>query len=563
MNSNSPSEANPASKAAPKVPRKRHNPTPSTVDAATVLSAFRAAEFEAMYLPEPLLLFGDGRREPDPKSGLALHKPYDLRTIGRRDTIRLGVVGNGAMIFAVEKWLERSRGLVLPIRQKREKGKVVPKPMDSVAYPPFPGLAEAFETDVVIGDNMTATLTNVEIDAILALEFFEQRVTRLVQVVASKLTVLAEGMHRPDVIIIALPTEVRAACTIPAHHKTRSKTKRTLAHALKETLEREKAEGQSTLFDISTEESAQIANIAEAEREAEKELGVFHHGLKVAAMQLDIPVQLTWQSALEGSTTVEDDATRAWNFWTGVYYKAGGIPWRVSGLEPGTCYVGFAFYRDRKDGTLRTSIAQAFTDRAEGIVLRSEPFVWREQERSRTPHMPKELTSSLLTSVIGAYKGVHDQAPNRIVVHKWQRYSDEEKAGLIEAITAARIHAYDLVAFGDRDIRFFRCGAEPVIRGTMITLPDTTLLYTRGFVPYVSEYSGMRVPRPLELVEHHGSSSKKKVCEEILALTKMDWNSAVFAQKEPITTAFSHDVGEILAEVPMGVQPKTLYRFYM
>jgi hypothetical protein len=123
---------------------------------------------------------------------------------------------------------------------------------------------------------------------------------------------------------------------------------------------------------------------------------------------------------------------------------------------------------------------------------------------------------------------------------------------------------YDLLTFGDRDIRFFRAGAEPLIRGTQISLtPDNVLLFTRGYIPYTSAYSGTRVPRPIELAEHYGSSSKRRLCEEILALTKLDWNTAVFAQKEPITTAFSEDVGRILAEIPTGVQPRTTYRFYM
>jgi hypothetical protein len=150
------------------------------------------------------------------------------------------------------------------------------------------------------------------------------------------------------------------------------------------------------------------------------------------------------------------------------------------------------------------------------------------------------------------------------VVHKWQRYYEDEREGLIEAIREAKIGSHDLIAFGDRKLRFFRAGTESVIRGTQITLtPENVLLYTRGYVPYTGEYAGMRVPRPIEIVEHFGSSALKRLCEEILALTKMDWNSAVFAQKEPITTAFSDDVGQILAEVKGDAQPKTTYRFYM
>jgi hypothetical protein len=36
---------------------------------------------------------------------------------------------------------------------------------------------------------------------------------------------------------------------------------------------------------------------------------------------------------------------------------------------------------------------------------------------------------------VAAYEGWHHQPPNRIVVHKWQRYFDDEKAGFAEAIT--------------------------------------------------------------------------------------------------------------------------------
>lgn len=553
------------SNSGPNRPRgKRRKSSPSAVDASAVLAAYHPPRFDTAYLPEPLLLFGEGRRDPDTKTGLAINKPYDLGSPGRKTTIRLGIIGTGKMIDATHRWLERCTRRVLPIRIKKAGRGVVQKAMDPLAYPLFPGIGEVFAADFVVGENMTSELTDLEVKTLLALPFFEQKVTRLVQLIATKVQVLAEGMQAPDVVIVALPTEIRKGCTVPKHHRTRAKQRWTLAHALKETLEKESKVGQGQLFEPSPQESAEMAAIAEGEQEAEAEHGVFHHGLKAAVMPYGVPVQLAWQTTLEGGANVEDDATRAWNFWTGVYYKAGGIPWRVSGLDRGTCYVGIAFYRDRKDGSLRTSVAQAFSDRGEGIVLRSEPFPWDDDEGSKTPHMPKGFAKALMASVIKAYEAVHHQAPTRVVVHKWQRYFDGERDGLVEAIREANIHSYDLIAFGDRGIRFFRAGAEPVLRGTQITLTSANvLLYTRGFVPYTSEYSGMRVPRPLEIVEHFGSASLKRLCEEILALTKMDWNSAVFAQKEPITTAFSEDVGHILAEIQPDVQPRTTYRFYM
>lgn len=40
---------------------------------------------------------------------------------------------------------------------------------------------------------------------------------------------------------------------------------------------------------------------------------------------------------------MEDPATIAWKLCTAAYYKAGGKPWRLSGVRPGVCYVGLVY----------------------------------------------------------------------------------------------------------------------------------------------------------------------------------------------------------------------------
>jgi hypothetical protein len=67
----------------------------------------------------------------------------------------------------------------------------------------------------------------------------------------------------------------------------------------------------------------------------------------------------------------------------------------------------------------------------------------------------------------------------------------------------------------------------------------------------------------LEVIEHHGDSPWNLVLREILALTKMNWNTADFACSDPITIAFSQKVGRILAELPANLPIKNEYRFYM
>jgi hypothetical protein len=521
---------------------------------AEILQRHHEPTFSTIYLPEPELIFGGQQLAVDPKTGLGVFGPYDLKDPSRRSVIRLGIIGTGPLVHLTQQWIERCQRKVTAARKINKQGSPAFRPMDPIAFSPFPGLREAFSAEFIASPPLIDTITERQLVEIRKIALFEPRVTKLVELLIGRLKVLADKQTPPDVVIIALPTELREICTIPANHARRSKSHRSVAQALRDDLQRDASIGQENLFDVAEVHGIDVHSYGEEEH------SVFHHGFKARAMETNIPTQVVWQATLEGTTSVEDDATRAWNFWTGIYYKAGNIPWRATGLVRGTCYVGLSFYRDRRNATLRTCMAQAFSDQGEGIVLRSEPFIW---EGSRSAHLPKELASELITRVLQAYEGHLNQRPSRVVVHKWQRYWDDERAGF-EEVLQNTVHSSDLVAFSDRKIRFFRTGEEPPLRGTMIALgPKNALLYTRGYVPFLGVYSGMRVPRPVEIVEHFGDASMTQICQEILALTKLDWNSAMFAGKEPITTAFSEDVGHILSELPPNITPKTQYRFYM
>jgi hypothetical protein len=83
------------------------------------------------------------------------------------------------------------------------------------------------------------------------------------------------------------------------------------------------------------------------------------------------------------SRLVDHKAVRAWNLFTGMYFKVDGIPWVPSGLDSETCYVGVAFYKPNgTKATLRASLAQAFDDRGEGFVLRGREFEWDDPDFS-------------------------------------------------------------------------------------------------------------------------------------------------------------------------------------
>ena len=107
-------------------------------------------------------------------------------------------------------------------------------------------------------------------------------------------------------------------------------------------------------------------------------------GLKARSMKWGVPIQIIWEDVLSGKrSSLQDKATRAWNFTTALYFKGGGIPWRGHGLEEDTCYIGVTFYQtENSEGKpiMRSGVAQAFDYLGQGIVLRGEPFEWDADE---------------------------------------------------------------------------------------------------------------------------------------------------------------------------------------
>jgi hypothetical protein len=279
-------------------------------------------------------------------------------------------------------------------------------------------------------------------------------------------------------------------------------------------------------------------------------------------MRHGIPIQIMRYKTLIGSGEVQDEATRAWNFCLAVYYKAGGFPWRLAEFDPNTCYVGIAFYREAgvPSPELRTSVAQVFTSYGDGLVLRGDQA--EIQKHDKNPHLSENASYALLSKCLQLYSNQTQTLPTRIVVHKTSRYSADELKGLKRATTS--IPQRTFVAFGQRAIRFFRIGKYPPLRGTTIQLPDKSLiLYTHGYIPYLRTYPGARIPEPLEILEAWGGDDPTRVSKEVMALTKMNWNSAKFSTKQPITIAFAKEVGKILSELPPNGVIQQHYRFYM
>lgn len=520
----------------------------------------RTPNFDCGVLPEPLLAFGGRHEHVDPKTGLALYGPYTQpnQPHPALRSITVGVVGPASMLADTQQWLTACQGMLT------NDGK------QPFLYPHFPGFNAnlPFSCELVFGDTWNEPFGPKELERALEPSDYYDRIKRVVTLYIQGIEVLAGREPKPDVILCCIPQEVIDVCTV-------RKTKGGEVKRIKFTkAERKNSVPRKSRFGSNAQLSLLDAD-PEFSNDAEADEGYSHQnlrrGIKAQAMQFNIPTQLVWPRTLQLHTEprqgdrLQDVATRAWNFTTALYHKAGGSPWRLAQVDPNICFVGISFYRElgEENPSIRTSMAQAFTSAGDGYVLRGNRFEWNESRDGRSPHLDQKGAASLMQDILDLYRKQNRGAlPSRVVVHKTSRFWEDELAGFEDACISVPRH--DFVALGWRGIQFYRTGLYPPLRGTWVKFSDTDLLlYTSGYCPYLRTYPGPRVPRPLEIVEHHGDSPWNVVLEEVMGLTKMNWNTADFACSDPISTAFSQRVGHILAELPPMLPVRPEYRFYM
>src|SRR5712691_8301692 len=96
-------------------------------------------KLESWYIPEPLLLFGDGKTFIDPKVGLTLYGPLKAgeAKVATPTSIKVGVVGTGETIAQTNRWIDRI------------KSSWVKSDSKSLQRPSFPGFRQAFGCDLV------------------------------------------------------------------------------------------------------------------------------------------------------------------------------------------------------------------------------------------------------------------------------------------------------------------------------------------------------------------------------------------------------------------------------
>jgi hypothetical protein len=330
-----------------------------------------------------------------------------------------------------------------------------------------------------------------------------------------------------------------------------------------EVLKAEEESAQFKLFEPTANELAE----AEALRTTAEDLlfRSFYRALKarIHGYNNAIPIQILRRGRIDKSEeSGHRQATRIWNFATAIYYKSGGLPWRPADLPDGVCFVGISFHHLKKrSGHLAyASVAQAFSSDHEPFCLKGA-HIDHEQRRDRHPYLNKSQAFSMMRDVLDGYEKLTGLKPKRVVVHKTSRYQPEEEEGFREA-TKDVVPGCELIWLRSTSFRLVRKGTEEPWRGTLCQMDNTSYLFTSGYVPWWDEFPGAHIPAPIEI----GSAAPTDVearSKEILALSKMNWNSSDGITRLPVTLLFAKKVGEVMTELSDNVTPNPSFRFHM
>lgn len=468
-------------------------------------------------LPEPDLEFGIGRHQ-DIRFGLLDYGVLDRGSSTAPMKLRLGAVGTPKTLEAFFTWIDACRGEI-PAKETNLTN----------LFPAFPGFNEqhTFYATIVSSEAFRQSLNARKFEMLVKKDNFAAMISEAVDMVLEAVGHLAETAN-PNVIVCAMPQE------------------------LLERIQQKRA------------------NWKPGDAVAE-----FHDLLKARGLAYRIPLQLVWPATYgaakakrskggTGSRRLQDPATIAWNLHTALYYKAGGLPYRLvrDASDFDTCYVGVSFYKSLDKSATLTSMAQVFNQRGEGVIVRGGKAKYSQVDKQN--HLSEADAYTLLSESLRSYRTEHKNAPARIAMHKTTNFSAEELAGFNAALQDQQIELADLMSLRNSFTRLFRAGEHPPLRGTLLSLSDQEhILYTRGSVPFYEAYPGMYVPRTLDIQFDQIDSSPDVLSAEVLALTKLNYNDTQLDGGAPMTVKAAKKVSEILKYIEQDILPVSHYKFYM
>jgi hypothetical protein len=504
---------------------------------------------ELIYIDEPSLLFNYDQPMLDPRDGLTLFGPLDR---AKPEGIRWAVIGPRDSIARMKRWVERIQH---PVASEDKQ----------IARPLFPGFETTFNTRWNPTPVFEIEISEQKLWQHAHNSDRHQRVYRTVDMYSSRiLHALRTEDISADVWCIVIPEYIYQNC----------RPRSMIAPDLRIQPNVAISPGMARSF---AEHGSLFPELNELAEEYLYEVN-FHHQLKARLLQKQIPTQIVREIKVAHEELIDSqrrsaqllkkqESAIAWNLSTAIFYKAGGRPWKLGAAREGVCYIGLVFKQDEREKDPRTACcaAQMFLDSGDGVVFKGAVGPWYRGKRGLF-HLDHKSAKDVIRICVDSYKSrTAGKSPKELFIHGRIALDDEEWAGFQDGagenvkVVGVRIRPVS-------SIKLFRMGDHPVLRGIAYIMDGRKrYLWTRGMIPRLRTYPGREVPNPLFVDVCRGQANIRTVMADILALTKLNYNSCIYADGMPVTLKFANAVGEILTAGPakkLDVPPLP-FKFYI
>jgi hypothetical protein len=283
---------------------------------------------------------------------------------------------------------------------------------------------------------------------------------------------------------------------------------------------------------------------------------------------------------LDQDTLGYQDKCRVW-WWLSVaiYAKAMRTPWVLDGLDPDTAFVGLGYAIDQqaaKGKHIVLGCSHLYNAQGQGLQFRlsriENPII-----SGGNPFLSFQDARRLGETIRTLFWESHLKLPIRVVMHKQTPFRRDEQQGLRAGLEGVKDLELIEINF-ESALRYissqptkngFIEGRFPVRRGTAVKLTDhEALLWVHGSTEAAKTnwtyFQGKRrIPGPVVLRRYAGTSDLATLANEVLGLSKMDWNSGDLYAKLPATIQSSKRIARIGSLLDRFTNSSYDYRLFM
>ncbi len=301
--------------------------------------------------------------------------------------------------------------------------------------------------------------------------------------------------------------------------------------------------------------------------------------IKAFCIEKGIASQILLDKTISGDP--KQRCQSAWWLALALYVKANRTPWVLAGHSEDTAFAGLGFSLEQNSTTGKhITIGCSHIYNSRGVDLKYklsglENVKWHNR---KNPFLSRDDARRVGEGVRELFFEATKKLPRRVVLHKRTPFDEDEKKGLLEGLHG--VEAVDLLEVTEEPhLRFMtnttdnkgqlKGGNFPVSRDTVLQLDARrALLWIHGTMPSVQGnrnyyMGGYGIPAPLSVRRAFGETPLITLAEELLGLSKMNWNTFSPYTKAPATIQSSNDIAQIGSLLKRFGSTSYDYRLFM